>query len=147
MSALRLDHPGFVELYAYWDDKRAGRWAPARKDIDPVEIPHLLPNMFIYEVTRDPLDYRMVLFGTSLAILFGADLTNRTFDEIFSGPSAANIRRDYDQVVESREPLVTFHSAQWIDRDFVSYQRLVLPLSDDGKDVTKLIGAAYPKDE
>lgn len=115
-----------------------------RADIDPVEIPHLLPNVFIYEVLREPRDYRMVLVGTALVEVFGVDHTNCRFDEIFSGPTAPAIRAEYDNLVETGEPILSNHDASWTGREFVSYARLLLPLSDDGKTVNKMIGVLFP---
>lgn len=139
-----IENPKLAEFYAYWDRKRAGRLAPTRADIDPVEIPHLLPNMFIYEVLLEPRDYRMVLSGTALVEAFGVDHTNCRFDEIFSGPTAPAIRAEYDNLVDTGEPVLSTHDGSWTGRDFVSYWRLLLPLSGDGETVNKLIGALYP---
>ena len=138
-----IEHPRLAQLYDYWDEKRAGRRAPQRADIDPTEIPQLLANMFICDVLRDPLDYRYVLSGTELTRAFGMDLKGKTFAEVFSGPSAAAIRAVYDSVVETWEPRLTVHDASWIDKEFLTYSRLLLPLSEDGKTVSKLFGAAY----
>jgi len=138
-----IQHPKLARLYDYWEQKRAGRRAPRRAEIDPTEIPELLAHMFICDVLRDPLDYRYVLSGTELTGAFGMDFRGKKFAEIFSGPSATEIRREYDKVVETWGPVVTTHDASWIDKEFLTYSRLLLPLSEDDKVVSKLFGAAF----
>jgi len=142
-APMRIDHPRLSELYGYWDEKRGTRRAPRRQDIDPVDIPHILPHMFICEVLRDPADYLVTLFGTALVQAFGADLTNRTFNGICESPLTSSIREEYDRVTESFAPIFAARDAGWLGRDYVRYSRLLLPLSDDDQTVNKLFGAVY----
>ena len=144
---MQIGHPSLRRLYEYWDEKRSDRIAPARADIDPVDIPDILPNMFIYRVEHDPRDYLMLLFGTALVDAFGRDLTHRRFDEIFSGSDYAAMRAEYDAAVDECRPICVSHDGNWIDRDHVEYTRLLLPLSEDGKTVDRLMGASYFKGE
>lgn len=124
--------------------------APAPADIDPVDIPGILPNMFIYDVEFDsgqggaaPGDYVLRLFGTLLVEAFGRDLTGMRFDDIFVGDDKVAIRAEYDGVAQTGQPLCTRHDANWIERDHVEYERLLMPLSGDGNRVDRLIGAAF----
>src|SRR5580658_1065080 len=42
--------PNLHALYAYWNTLRGGRPLPRRADIDPTEIPKLLPQILMYDV-------------------------------------------------------------------------------------------------
>ena len=42
-----MKHPSTRALYAYWDEKRGGRPAPDRADIDPAAIRHALGDTFM----------------------------------------------------------------------------------------------------
>ena len=69
-----------LDLYRYWEAKRgSGRKAPARRDLDPLEIVKLLPNVALVEPEQD--GYRWRLMGTAIASDFGRDLTGRIFGE------------------------------------------------------------------
>lgn len=135
-------HPRLDELFLYWDARRNGRFAPSRADIDPVDIPHLLSRIFIWEVEHDPRDYIMRLFGTELARRLNRDFTGQRFTEIFRGKIAKAIWQEYDHVVRTG-PVSGRRTAEWTDREFLTYWYLLLPLSSDGARVDRILGAAY----
>ncbi len=152
---------GMRWLYRYWDDKRGDRYAPARGDIDPLDMPGLLSNIWMMDVTGAPRSdevpaapgqmteaekpgFRMRLMGTGLVEAFGADLTGATFDAFFKGPGASEIYADYCAVLRTWRPHYAVHSGDWAERGFITYSRLVLPLSDDGLCVDRLIGLTCP---
>ena len=138
-----IDHQKLLELYGYWDDKRGLRRAPRCRDVDPAGLPHFLPNMFVCDVLREPADYLVTLFGAALVQAFGADLTNRSFNGICGSPLTSHIRKEYDRVTEDFAPLFASRDAGWLGRKDVRYTRLLLPLSDDDRTVSRLFGAVY----
>lgn len=128
-------------LYDYWLRKKGARIAPRRSDLDPCDIPKLLPNLMLYKVSHAPLDYRMILIGTHVVDLWGKDFTGHYFDEIFAGEAAVKIRNHYDTVVTTAQPSIHNMDAGWLNKDYMNYSRLLLPLSDDGKVVNRLLGS------
>jgi hypothetical protein len=46
----RPENAAFLEFYDYWRGKGAGKEVPARADIDPLDIPRLLANVFLMDV-------------------------------------------------------------------------------------------------
>src|SRR3546814_5878253 len=54
--AIQLDKPALQQLYAYWDDKRAGRPYPTREDIDPLELKFILGCLLLLDVERKRLE-------------------------------------------------------------------------------------------
>jgi PAS domain-containing protein len=59
-----LNAPRLRAALTYWDAKRQNKLMPPRSDIDPVEIPRLLPYVMLIDVVREPLDFRYRLMGT-----------------------------------------------------------------------------------
>ena len=59
------------DLYAYWDAKRGARSMPARADLEPAEIPVLLPYLMIVGKDGDQFRYRLV--GTAVVKAVGYD--------------------------------------------------------------------------
>ena len=62
-----------IDLYRYWLAKRADRRMPARRDLDPCDIPKLLPYVMIVEKADDRFRWRLV--GSAVAREAGRDLT------------------------------------------------------------------------
>src|SRR4051812_30788694 len=80
-----LQDPVLVLGYDYWRAKRASRTMPRRSDIDPAEIPSLLPNVLITEMLEDGTRYRYRLAGSAVTEAFGRSLTGQYVDEIVVG--------------------------------------------------------------
>ena len=57
-------HPGARELYAYWASKKPKDGLPGRQQVDPIDIPKLLPRIFladvIWEGDRPRIRFRLV---------------------------------------------------------------------------------------
>src|SRR3546814_18943525 len=70
------------ELFAYWQDKRRGDLLPRRADIDPVEIPRLMPYVLIPDIAHAPFRVRFRLVGTTVVKPHGVELTGKNLDQI-----------------------------------------------------------------
>ncbi|HEX9789596.1 MAG TPA: PAS domain-containing protein, partial [Kiloniellales bacterium] len=68
-------------LYQYWQSKQGDRLMPARADIDPTEIPKLLPILLLIDVVAT-VSYRYRLVGTEIVSSAGQDITGKLFDEV-----------------------------------------------------------------
>ena len=103
-----IDNAGQKFLLDYLLAKRGARAFPARCDIDPVELPpRMLPNIAIVSVESDGneddrFSYRLV--GTNVVRHFGADVTGRSFEDIFLTPDELRVERaHYAHVLKYRE--------------------------------------------
>lgn len=139
----------FVELHTYWESRRRGCFAPARPDIDPMDIPGLLPMVVLLDVVPDPdgaaADFRFRLVGTWIDRLFGRPLTGTRLSEAqvreLGGPALEACR----SVVAGRCPvfarfLMRLGRAGQDGRGGqVETVALLLPLSRDGRTVDMLM--------
>ena len=136
-----LDDPLHRQIYAYWQHKRGSRRLPSRADIDPTEIPRLLPNLLISEfVPGDPTGrWRYRLAGTAVAAAFGRNPTGRYIDELTKGDYRAFIEQIHGTVREEQRAL--FCASEYVGaRDLhMSAKRLLLPLTTDGQQVDQII--------
>ncbi|MBT5498221.1 MAG: PAS domain-containing protein, partial [Alphaproteobacteria bacterium] len=64
--------PLLLQAHDLWDRKRANRLMPARADLDPVEMPKLLPHMALIEVRPYGQRLRVRLVGTNIVNIYGA---------------------------------------------------------------------------
>ncbi len=67
--------------YEYWRSKCGARAMPRRRDIDPTEIPRLLPNLQIVEIVGTRIRYRLA--GTAIVEAYGEELAGKYIDEMF----------------------------------------------------------------
>lgn len=133
-------HATLRDLHGYWLAKKRHRLAPARKDIDPAEVRHLLPHLFLVDVEHKPRRYRFRLVGTAIVSSFGMDMTGQYLEEIGFSNQAPSVQAHYGAVVTTAEP--TCHQVHFTRGSgrYVAYERLILPLSADGKLVDMLLG-------
>jgi hypothetical protein len=139
MSYNYLADPILGNALAYWRAKRGSRPMPARRDIDPVEIPKLLPHVQLIEIMPDGRSrYRLV--GTVLVNAFGRDYTREYAGELFAGARGRSIVEHHRAVCIAGQPV--FVRSRYVTQkkaDLVA-NRLYLPLSDNDLDVNMILG-------
>jgi len=136
-------------LLAYWSSRRKPGRLPGRRDLDPLDIPRLLPWLFLVDVLReapDALDFRYRLIGTSNNRLVGVDATGRRLAEAFRPAAAAAIHRHYATTVTLGEPTFWRTDVPVQERSFITCFRGVFPLAGDGETVDMLAGMLVPTD-
>ena len=134
-----IHHPRLVQLYDYWDAIRGDRPMPARRYMDPVDIPALLANIVPLDVEQAPLRFRVRVYGTAVTDSRGADLTGHYLDEFEDTPVLQLYIGANRQTVASMAPHVL--TAQYPgNADRSSYfHRLGLPFSNDGSRVDMIL--------
>jgi hypothetical protein len=128
------------KLLAYWSGKKGDRPVPIRADIDPSEITVLLPHVLLVDIERSPLRFRYRLTGTEFARGYGIELTGRYLDELDLNEHQHEITQDYAHAADTGEPSCSTLEYTRKDGRHIRYERLILPLSSDGKSIDILIG-------
>ena len=126
-----------AEAYAYWRLKAGTRAMPGRADLDPIEIPRLLPDVMLVDVL-DRGRYRYRLIGTENTRAHGIDARGRFLDEVLPGPDyREHVLRLYDKCVRERRAL--YSECLFLSPSNQATERhtkvLFLPLSADGERV------------
>jgi len=135
-----FNSPLHVELYTYWLKKKGDRIMPARSDINPVDLPNLLPYVMLLDVEKSPLRFRIRLAGSEIVNIGGMKLTGSWVDE---GPHTENIIQRSTWIVENKRPYYTIDVVAWASKDYKNYTALALPLSSDGKNVDMILSSNY----
>ena len=135
-----LSEPRFRDSFVYWDGKRVGRSMPSRRDIDPIEIPRLLPYVMLIDVLRDPLDFRYRLIGTEVRRILHGDYTGKRYTDVPGKGPGSVVWGDYEAVVARKEPLVSTPPYVGPDKQVRRCRNLLMPLSDDGATVNMVLG-------
>lgn len=126
------------EVYSYWQKACNGRKMPARADLDPADLGHVLPHILLHEVKRDPLDFRYRLIGSEVLRHFQRNYTGEWMSDIPHQRAPSELWSLLQSVVESGEPALASPPYAGPYKDFKSIETVVLPLAIDGKAVNML---------
>jgi hypothetical protein len=136
----QLADPDMIALYDYWLAQRRGRRMPSRRDLDPVDLPRQLPNIMLIDVQQPPLRFRYRLVGTRVVEASAEDRTGYYFDTVEFFALNPIIMAQYQQVVDSGSPLFSLEPFKnFVNDTTYQVERLILPLSADGKTVDMLL--------
>ena len=137
----QLGDPDLIRFYDFWVSLRVGRAMPSRKDLDPLHIPpEFLPNLMLIDVLRKPRRYRYRLIGTHVVTASGEDRTGRTFENVGFFKVHPIVVEQYDKVADTGQPLHSLEPfTNFISGATYDVDRLLLPLSSDGRTVEMLI--------
>lgn len=132
-----------IEIYAYWDELRGHRDVPARGQIEPAHIRHILPDLFILEKTpRGEIRFRLA--GTRICALFARELRGSRFDALWLGEQTARLERIAADVMAQKAPVVLTAAAIAGTADHLPTELVLLPLKSPDGSVDRLIGALVP---
>ncbi len=146
MPILNLDDIGSPVVHAafdYWRSKFGGERLPSRRDIDPVEIPRLLPHILLAEIWQEPFLVRYRLAGTAVAELYGFDYTASYLSREREGDEGyAYYMEIYRRICRDKLPLFGRDSVHIRERHHIVYEWGEFPLVDDKADVVMTFAAA-----
>lgn len=153
----RMIGTGFLQIcstrvkraYAYWDTLRRDRVMPARGDIDPLQIPDLLPFVVLTEVLPEAPWLRYRLVGTRQVQMRGHDPTGKAVAGNHIGHHLATdtvdeVLLNYWVVIGKRCPVYDYNTVLGPTRDGggsldIGQVRergtLLLPLGQNGETV------------
>jgi hypothetical protein len=141
-AALPITDGRLQAAFDYWRRIAAGNKLPCRRDLDPVDIPRLLPHVMLIEVQPDGR-YRYRLIGTANAQEQGMNATGQFVDEVLKGEYKGHVLRLYDECV--RECRALYSESLFLSTAGGTIERhtkvLFMPLSDDGVSVNQVFVA------
>jgi hypothetical protein len=144
---LEAIEPDLGRLVGYWRGRGAAGRLPARGDIDPGPLRHLLPGITLIEVERDargqPERFRVRLVGSRHYDVLGRDITGLYLDEHGLEDDGQAALAAYRDVAVTGQP----HYRQGVfrrpgQRD-VRFSRVLLPLAADGATVDMILAGFH----
>jgi hypothetical protein len=130
--------PTISQLHEYWTLCCGDRVMPRRADIDPADIPHLLPKVLLVDIEPAPFRVRYRVVGSDAVAWQGRDFTGCYLDEVrFNKPD--EVLALYRRATEEKGP--TFRSTTWPTPNGITraVETGVFPLSEDGTHVTQCL--------
>jgi len=147
-AALQFRHAELAAFFAYWQEKRGRRRMPARADLLPHELRRHLPFMMLTDVLRDDsrLRFRCRLVGTEICRAAGRDATGRYWDDLVPPAEYETVTQSLRTVAASGEPRRLTGRLWQPSREWMGFESVDLPLSDDGSTVNMIVTrAAYDR--
>ena len=129
------------QAYRYWRQKSAGKPMPRRADIDPTEIPRLLPDVMLVDVLPCGR-YRYRLIGTGNAQAQGINATGRYVDEVLPGAEyRTHVIALYDECVRTGRALYSecVFLSPYEEAPQLQTKILLLPLAENGATVNMVL--------
>jgi hypothetical protein len=129
------------DVLALWRGKIGDRVLPARDDFDPLEIPaRILPHIALIDVLADAtINFRYRLIGTHISETLGYDATGKTVGALLSQDNYDDFMAGYLWVVANRRPMRSNGSAVFVNKAWLTYESVILPLSRDNSTVNMLM--------
>jgi len=143
-SIERISHPLIRRFASYWQMKRGERCAPARSDIEPAELGQFLPHMFMLDVIRPDMRFKVRLVGTDMerdSNIYNS--TGRFSDEVVPPHAYPELHDEMEDVARHFVLRYKIADMAWQGRPYARYHRLMMPLSDDQSVVNIVLGIGY----
>ncbi len=139
----RIEAEKLRDIYRYWRGKCREGAFPSRADIDPTEIPALLPHVILVDVVDDGRDFRYRLLGTHIVASVGFEFTGQLVSEFMRDHEEEMRAQDYHRLVESREPRHVISHMIAFGGDYMRYERVLCPLSSNGEAIDMIFGGLF----
>ncbi len=127
-----------LALDTWWREKAGGRIVPDRADLDPAEIPHLLPYLLISEIVH-PFRIRYRLLGTEVVQITGMDFTGSYLDELIPPGEEEAWMANYHLCFSSAHPVYGLSTVKTLHGDSFSYEFGIWPLTKNGPQISQFI--------
>lgn len=139
-----MRHPSTKQLFEYWNQRRDGRAAPDRADIDPGAIRGILADTFILALD-EAAGHPFRISGTRICAAFGRELKNESFLNLWDAPSRGSIRELTkivgNEIIGALANVRSTSSAGTHDLEL-----LLLPITYRGFPRARILGALTPRD-
>jgi hypothetical protein len=128
------------QLFEYWLDRAAGAAMPARRDIRPADIPHLLPNISLLDILRSPCRFRFRLAGTRVRDIYDREVTGLYLEDIDWGAQVDYWRTAHERVADTGRPAQGVVRSLRGSKDHLVHFWLRLPLVTEGPEPSMILG-------
>lgn len=141
-----MKHAVTRTLYDYWSRLRGGRTAPARFEIEPGDIRHILGDTFILEAAdRDTYNFRLA--GTRLCAAYCRELKGRNMLDLWQGKDREAMACLLAAIVEDGAAAIVGLDATNERGQSMPVETILLPLSHDGPQHTRILGCFAPLEQ
>ena len=136
-----LENPTLIPLIENWFQVRNARLMPKRGDMDPVIFFPLLKQVWIMEFMADANTYKYCLTGEDINLSHKTTIKGMTIEESHPTSQIEEVKGYLDQMRREKSIMIMRGQTLHINNLYSLHERIILPLSSDGINVTEVIGA------
>jgi hypothetical protein len=139
----RADVPSarLARIYDYWLRLKGDRIGPPRSVIEPTSLRGDLPWVWLVDVFDGGEDFGFRLAGGQLKQFMGHNYAGKRISEVPQSTFFKNVGTVFSTCVASRQPLLVGPARTTLkDKSHLEITVLVLPMSENNKDVSMLFG-------
>ena len=138
--ANKIKEPALRVLYRYWDEARGHAPFPRSKNINPADLPTLMPNLILVSATKKIEKFRFQLVGSAVRTGFDRDYSGLTFAQFRRLKDLPESLDDYwITYAEARPTYIALqHFGDHSPR--MAYSRLLLPVGKDDETIDQILG-------
>jgi hypothetical protein len=135
--------PAIHDLYRLWRDRAGDGRLPSASDMDVDSIAEKYAGMALIAVERrknGPTRYRYVRVGPAHRATLGRNIEGYSIDELVAPQQVDYYVGVYNRIVEEAAPHYWMRMNSLVGSDLHTFERLLVPISDDGENVDGLLG-------
>lgn len=136
--------PAVLELHTFLQKISPDDGLPSRRDVDPTDVPNLLPHLMIIELGTGIEQHRYRLAGSNVAASAGLDYTGKRLIDVH--PTLVERPESHAFIEEIRESRLPhwYNGPPRADHrnKVVRIQNLIAPMSENGKSIDSLLGVS-----
>ena len=126
--------------FDHWSSLAADKPVPSRCAFDPSEMPpDLLPHNVMLEVGAAPLNFRYRVIGDEVLRFMGQNYTGQWLSDITQKAPPSTLFETLAEAVNGALPILSDTPLSDPDQNLYSSQEVVLPLSGDDGQVSRLL--------
>jgi hypothetical protein len=129
------------DLFAYWDHLRGERLVPTRSEIDPRKIKGTLEHTFILEAVKNGSP-RFRLAGIEVCDLLGMELRGMPISALFEPVDREILSNIVANVLQGPQIAQLRLEGQLAGGRSVLGHMILMPLRDENRNLTRILGAA-----
>ncbi|WP_026987773.1 PAS domain-containing protein [Fodinicurvata fenggangensis] len=139
-DANRITSERLLSFRDHWKSLCNGAAVAKRSAFDIVEAPRaLLGHLILLDVLDDGTDFRYRVVGTKIAEEIGRDFTGETVLEYHARHESREVIDGYAEIVKSGEPHLYRGNLYDLGREYVTYERLAVPLAGPDGDIASIL--------
>jgi hypothetical protein len=131
-------------LHRYWTERRGRRRFPARRDIDPVDLPLLLTNLSLVEIRAEAPRFVYRVSGGELGRMLKRELTGLPVGTGVKDSELEHVFARYERVAQDGVALFHRDRLQETANDFTEIERLMVPLGESDDRVNMILSIVVP---
>lgn len=151
MALVDIENPTVIHdqrllgLFQLWRARLNGRRMPASSEIDRADLTRWADNLMLIDVPGDIADFRIRWLGSNLAAMFGTPRAGTGIEAMTSVGERSSVLPQYRIVIDTGVPAYYATEVELSQRGVVAQQKLILPLSSNGKKVDAVLAGIYPE--